>query len=93
MPPVNVFYEIRLALDDLATFGLGDSGFGFAVANDRRLTDRIHNGRKCGAPMVQRIRAYIAAQRDAFGLPHIAPEDALGELERRFGAWTAPNLN
>ena len=75
---MTVRHEMTLAMVDMPL--LWPTDFGMAVANDRGLYRQVCNGRKPRAVMVERIRGYIAIQRDAHGLPHVAPADALAML-------------
>ena len=76
--------EMTLAMVEMP--GLWPTDFGMAVANDRGLYRQICNGRKPRPAMIERIRAYIATQREAHGSPHVAPADALATLI----AWQPP---
>ena len=78
---MTIRYEIMLAEIDLE---LWPNELGVAVANEASLVRQIQEGRKPRAPMVGRIRAYIATERDRRGLAHVAPEDARSTLIRRF---------
>ena len=83
--------EMTLAMVDMPM--LWPTDFGMAVANDRGLYRQICDGRKPRAVMVERIRNYIATQRDAHGLPHVAPADALATLIQRMRIISVANNN
>jgi hypothetical protein len=88
---MTIRHEMTLAMVELPW--LPATEFGLAVANDRGLYRQVCDGRKPRAPMIDRIRRYIATERDAHGLPHVAPADALATLTQRIRILSVANNN
>lgn len=74
---MSIEAEIEFALKQM---NLLPTNLGLAVAGNGSLVRQIENGRRPGSSMIRRIRAYIATERDARGLPHVSPMEALNRL-------------
>jgi hypothetical protein len=76
---MTIVYEVEFALIEM---DLSPTLLGIAVAGNGRLVRQLKKGRKPRAPMIGRIRAYIAAARNSRGLAPVAPDNLGLAMER-----------
>jgi hypothetical protein len=78
----GVFMTVEFEIDfAVIQMDLSPTKLGLAVAGNGNLAAQIRKGRQPRAPMIDRIRAYIADARHSRGLAPVAPDGLIPAME------------